>query len=161
MDKRVVIANDHGAVDLKKCIVSHLIERGYTVDDLGLTENEAADYPDQAVKACTTYLNGDYEFGIVCCGTGIGISIAANKIDGIRCALPQNKFAASMAKEHNNVNFLAFGGRIEYTDPVETMIDAFIDSTVNKDERHVRRVNKIMEIESMLLQLSPVKRKRQ
>ncbi len=149
MDKRVVIANDHGAVDLKNCIVSHLIERGYTVDDLGLAENETADYPDQAVKACTAFLNGDYEFGIVCCGTGIGISIAANKVDGIRCALPQNNFAASMAKEHNNANFLAFGGRIEYIDPVENMIDAFIDSTVNNEERHVRRVSKIMAIESI------------
>ena len=147
MDKRVVIANDHGAVELKNSIVSHLIGRGYTVDDLGLAENETADYPDQAVKACSTFLNGNYEFGIVCCGTGIGISIAANKIDGIRCALPQNSFAASMAKEHNNANFLAFGGRIEYSDSVEDMIDAFIDSSVNTEERHTRRVDKIMSIE--------------
>ncbi len=149
MNRYVVIANDHGAVDLKNSIVSHLIDRGYSVDDLGLAENETADYPDQAVKACNTFLNGDYEFGIVCCGTGIGISIAANKIDGIRCALPQNSFAASMAKKHNNANFLAFGGRIEYTDPVETMIDAFIDSPVNTEERHSRRVNKIMAIEKI------------
>ena len=148
MDKRVVIANDHGAVELKNSIVSHLIGQGYTVDDLGLAENETADYPDQAVKACSTFLNGNYEFGIVCCGTGIGISIAANKIDGIRCALPQNSFAASMAKEHNKANFLAFGGRIEYTDSVESMIDAFIDSSVNTEERHTRRVHKIMSIEN-------------
>ncbi len=147
MNKRVVIANDHGAVDLKYSIVSHLIGRGYVVDDLGLAENETADYPDQAISACSTFLKGDYEFGIVCCGTGIGISIAANKIDGIRCALPQNAFAASMAKEHNNANFLAFGGRIDYSDSVLTMIDAFIDSSVNTEERHTRRVNKIMAIE--------------
>ncbi len=147
MDKRVVIANDHGAVDLKNSIVSHLVDRGYAVDDLGLAENETADYPDQAVVACSAFLKGDYEFGIVCCGTGIGISIAANKVDGIRCALPQNSFAASMAKEHNNANFLAFGGRIEYSDSVENMIDTFIDNQVNKEERHTRRVNKIMAIE--------------
>jgi ribose 5-phosphate isomerase B len=149
MDKRVVIANDHGAVDLKNSIVSHLVSRGYVVDDLGLSENETADYPDQAVIACSTYLKGNYEFGIVCCGTGIGISIAANKIDGIRCALPQNSFAASMAKEHNNANFLAFGGRIEYADSVENMIDAFIDTSVNTEERHARRVNKLMAIEEI------------
>jgi ribose 5-phosphate isomerase B len=147
MDKRVVIANDHGAIDLKNSIVSHLIDRGYTVDDLGLAENETADYPDQAIIACSTFLKGDYKFGIVCCGTGIGISIAANKIDGIRCALPQNTFAASMAKEHNNANFLAFGGRIDYEDSVESMLDAFIDSAVNTEERHTRRVQKIMAIE--------------
>lgn len=147
MDKHVVIANDHGAVDLKNSIVSHLIGRGYVVDDLGLAENRTADYPDQAVIACSTYLKGNYEFGIVCCGTGIGISIAANKIEGIRCALPQNSFAASLAKEHNNANFLAFGGRIDYADSVESMLDAFIDGAVNTEERHTRRVQKIMAIE--------------
>ena len=147
MEKRVVIANDHGAVDLKKRIVQHLTELGYSVDDLGVAKNETADYPDQAVKACNSFLTGDYEFGIVCCGTGIGITMAANKIDGIRCALPQNNFAASMAKEHNNANFLAFGGRIDYSDSVEGMLNAFLNSSFNNENRHMRRVDKIMKIE--------------
>ncbi|MCK5156071.1 MAG: RpiB/LacA/LacB family sugar-phosphate isomerase [Spirochaetales bacterium] len=147
MDKRVVIANDHGAVELKNRIARHLTELGYSVDDLGITKNETADYPDQAVKAGKAFLKGDYEFGIVCCGTGVGITMAANKIKGIRCALPQNNFAASMAKEHNNANFLAFGGRIDYSDPVEGMLDAFINSSFNNENRHSRRVDKIMNIE--------------
>ena len=89
---------------------------------------------------------GGYEFGIVCCGTGIGISISANKINGIRCALPQNSFAARMAKQHNNANFIAFGGRIDYQDDVLDMLDAFIDESF-EGGRHERRVDKIMSLE--------------
>ncbi|MCK5672546.1 MAG: RpiB/LacA/LacB family sugar-phosphate isomerase, partial [Spirochaetales bacterium] len=104
------------------------------------------DYPDMAEKTCKEYLKGNYEFGIVCCGTGIGISMSANKVDGIRCALPQTTFAAEMSKAHNNANFIAFGGRIEYRDSVSDMMDAFIDAKFEGD-RHQRRVDKIMGLE--------------
>ena len=118
--KRIIIANDHGAVAIKQQIVKHLESRGYTVDNIGVDTEDSVDYPDMAEKACNQFLkDGNYEFGIVCCGTGIGISISANKVKGIRCALPQNVFAAQMAKEHNNANFIAFGGRIEYPETVE------------------------------------------
>ncbi len=148
MKNNVVIANDHGAVEIKNTIIRHLVSRGFEVTDLGVADGESADYPDQALQACTEFnAAGDYAFGIVCCGTGIGISMAANKVDGIRCALPQNIFAARMAKEHNNANFLAFGGRIAYQDPVEGMLDAFIDADFEADSRHDRRVSKIMAIE--------------
>jgi ribose 5-phosphate isomerase B len=99
-----------------------------------------------AAQACGEYLAGGYEFGVVCCGTGIGISISANKIDGIRCALPQNVFAAEMAKCHNNANFIAFGGRIDYCEPVLDMVDAFVDNSFEAG-RHSRRVDKIMALE--------------
>ena len=146
--KRVIIANDHGAVEIKQKLVKHLESRGYSVDNMGVDSSESVDYPDMAKKACQRFLaDGNYEFGIVCCGTGIGISIAANKVKGIRCALPQNIYAAQMAKEHNNVNFIAFGGRIDYQDPVEKMLDTFIDTDFAGD-RHTRRVDKIMEIEN-------------
>ena len=144
--KKVVVANDHGAVELSKTIVEHLIARGYTVNHLGVYAADSVDYPDMAAQACGEYLAGGYEFGVVCCGTGIGISISANKIDGIRCALPQNMFAASMAKSHNNANFIAFGGRIEYQEPVLEMLDAYIDSPF-EGGRHATRVNKIMALE--------------
>lgn len=147
MGKKVVIANDHGAVELKKMITAHLSMRGYEVNNLGVDEETSVDYPDMAVAACKEYLAGEYEFGIVCCGTGIGISISANKVNGIRCALPQNIFAARMAKEHNNVNFIAFGGRIEYSESVTDMLDAFIDAE-HQGGRHANRVRKIMEIEN-------------
>ena len=145
--KRIIIANDHGAVAIKQQIVKHLESRGYTVDNIGVDTEDSVDYPDMAEKACKHFLkDGNYEFGIVCCGTGIGISISANKVKGIRCALPQNVFAAQMAKEHNNANFIAFGGRIEYPETVEKMVDTFIDTDFGGD-RHARRVNKMMELE--------------
>lgn len=146
--KKVVIANDHGAVDLVKRLISHLESKGYEINWVGTKTTDSVDYPEFAEKACKEYLNGGYEFGIVCCGTGIGISIAANKIKGIRCALPQNEFAATMAKEHNNANFIAFGGRIDYpVDPV-VMLDAFIKTEVSSDERHMRRREKLAALES-------------
>ncbi len=143
---KIVLANDHGAVKLSKKIKEHLETKGYEVNHLGVTEEKSVDYPDMAKLACEEYLKGGYEFGIVCCGTGIGISISANKIDGIRCALPQNIFAAQMAKQHNNVNFIAFGGRIDYPENPLDMLDAFIDEKFAGD-RHQRRIDKMMNLE--------------
>jgi len=114
---------------------------------MGIDTEDAADYPDIAELTCGEYKNGGYEFGIVCCGTGIGISMAANKIKGIRCALVHDVFTAEMAKAHNNANFLAFGGRVEYSVPVERMLDAFIDISFAGTDRHERRVGKITGLE--------------
>jgi len=144
--KKVVIANDHGAVEGKDNICRFLKNKGYEVRDLGLARDESADYPDVAEKACLEYLKGGYEFGIVLCGTGIGISISANKIKGIRCALVQNCYAAEMTKKHNDANFLAFGGRIDYPEDICAMVEAFI-STDFEGGRHQRRVDKIMSLE--------------
>lgn len=148
LNKSVVIANDHGAIELKNSIVSFLEGKGYTVTNIGVNLDESADYPDMAVKACNEYLNNNYDFGILCCGTGIGISIAANKIPGIRCALIHNLFTAEMAKNHNDANFLAFGGRLDYRDSVEEMLEKFITTEFGGD-RHQRRVDKIMDIDKL------------
>ena len=145
---KVVVANDHGAVELTARIVDFLKGQGFEVNYLGVTEPKSVDYPDMAKLACEEYLKGGYDFGIVCCGTGIGISMSANKIHGIRCALPQNIYAATMAKEHNDANFLAFGGRIDYPEDVLDMVKAFIDTKASMDERHARRRAKIMALES-------------
>ena len=145
---KVVVANDHGAVELTAAIVEYLKNRGFEVNYLGTAENKSVDYPDMAELACTEFLKGDYDFGVLCCGTGIGISISANKIHGIRCALPQNCFAAQMAKEHNAANFIAFGGRIDYQESVTDMLGAFIDAQISQDERHARRRAKMMLLEN-------------
>ncbi len=148
MNKKVIIANDHGAIELKDQIIKHLQGLNYEVINLGVNLDETADYPDIALKACNEFLKNSYEFGILCCGTGIGISIAANKVPGIRCALLHNNYTAEMSKNHNNVNFLAFGGRLEYQDSVEDMIDTFIKTDFGGD-RHQRRVDKIMDIDKL------------
>ena len=145
--KKVVVANDQGAVELTASIVEHLKEQGFEVNYLGVGEPVSVDYPDMAKAACEEFKKGGYEFGVLCCGTGIGISICANKIDGIRCALPQNCYAATMCKEHNDANFIAFGGRIDYPQPVLDMLDSYIKASVSMDERHVRRRTKMMALE--------------
>ncbi len=147
MSKKAVIANDHGAVDVKNLIADHLASRGYDVVNLGVDDQQSVDYPDMANRGAKEFFKGGYELLILCCGTGIGISIAANKIHGIRCALPQDTFAARMAKEHNNANCLAFGGRISYKEPVTDMIDAFIDSEF-EGGRHASRVEKMMKLQN-------------
>ena len=144
---KFVIANDHAAVELKDELRAWLEARGHEVRDLGVSAGEKADYPDKGKEAALEYMKGGYDYGIVCCGTGIGISISANKVKGIRCALPQNRFAAAMAKEHNNCQMIAFGGRIDYPDAPVEMLEAFLEAEYGGTDRHERRVSKIMAIE--------------
>lgn len=141
--KNVVIANDHGGVDLALKLIEHLKERGYSCNHLGCYDSSPVDYPDMADKAVEEYKRGGYDFGLLVCGTGIGISIRANKHSGIVCALPQNIFASAATKEHNGANFIAFGGRIDYPDDPVKMLDAYIDTTVSDDPRHERRREKL------------------
>lgn len=144
---KVIIGNDHGAVELKQRIIKHLQAKGFEVENIGVDEGDSIDYPDIAEAACRKYLSGGYDYGIVCCGTGIGISISANKIDGIRCSLPQDCFASEMTRKHNNPNFIAFGGRIDYKDSIEAMLDSFFDNEF-EGGRHQIRVDKIMGLEN-------------
>jgi len=139
---KIVIANDHGAVELKNEIVAGLIALGHTVENLGVDTADSVDYPDMAALAAERFMAGGFDFGIVCCGTGIGISIAANKIHGIRCALVHDLFTAEMSKRHNNANFLAFGGRVKYTTPVMDMLKKYM-TTEYEGGRHARRVGKL------------------
>ena len=139
---RIVIANDHGAVALKNEIVAGLKARGHEVVNLGVDEEASVDYPDIAVKATDEYRRGGYDFGILCCGTGIGIGIAANKQKGIRCAEVFDLFTADLCKRHNNANFLSFGGRVSYSVPVLEIIDAYMKAEF-EGGRHARRVQKL------------------
>lgn len=145
---RFIIANDHAAIELKQEIVSWLKEQNHIVRDVGVNSGESSDYPDKGEEAARRFLEGGFDYGILCCGTGIGISIAANKIRGIRCALPQNVFAATMAKEHNNCQFIAFGSRIDYPQKPTEMLRAFLDAEYSNETKHHRRVGKIMRLES-------------
>lgn len=141
----ILIANDHGAVDLKNEIAASLCGLGHTVENLGVDTSDSVDYPDMAKKATSRYLTGGFDFGILCCGTGIGISIAANKVRGIRCALVFDLFTAEMSKRHNNANFLSFGGRNNYSVPIIEMIKTFIASEY-EGGRHAMRVEKIDQV---------------
>ncbi len=141
---KVLIANDHGAVDLKASIVEALRNDGHTVDNLGVDDAGSVDYPDIAKAAAKRYLAGGYDFGVLCCGSGIGISIAANKVRGIRCAQVFDLYTAEMCKRHNDANFIAFGGRVEYPVPVVDMIRRYMAAEF-EGGRHQRRVDKIDE----------------
>ncbi len=144
--KKIIIASDHGAIALKSEIISFLKTKNCEIKDIGVNSDEPVDYPDIAVNACAEFKKGGYEFGILLCGTGIGMSITANKINGIRCALVHDLFTAEMAKAHNDANFIAFGGRVKYSVPVTEMIKIFMETKFAGD-RHSRRVAKIMDVE--------------
>lgn len=139
---KIVIANDHGAVELKNEIVTYLRSKGHEVDNLGVDGPDSVDYPDMARLAAERYLSGGYDFGVLCCGSGIGISIAANKIHGIRCAQVFDSYTAQMCKRHNDANFIAFGGRIGYCEPITAMLDAYLGARFEGD-RHAGRVAKL------------------
>ena len=143
---KVVMANDHGAVELAARLRRHLEDRGFEVMYLGTESTESVDYPDKAEECVNEFRKGGYEFGVLLCGTGIGISISANKMAGIRCALPQTKYSAEMTKRHNDANFIAFGGRVEYSEKPEEILDAFIDARF-EGGRHERRIAKMMALE--------------
>lgn len=143
---KIIIASDHGAVALKREIISFLKTNSVEVNDMGVNSEDSVDYPDIALLACNEFKKGGYDFGILLCGTGIGISITANKIKGIRCALIHDLFTAEMAKAHNDANFIAFGGRVQYVVPVTQMIEIFM-STEFAGGRHLRRIEKMMSTE--------------
>ncbi|MBE7048061.1 MAG: ribose 5-phosphate isomerase B [Ruminococcaceae bacterium] len=142
----IVIGSDHGAFELKGCLVKYLESKGQEVYDCGVFDTGSVDYPDIAQKVCEKVKSGDYEFGIVLCGTGIGISIAANKIDGIRCALVNNAYSAEKARQHNNANVIAMGGRVLGPDLAINILDAFMNASF-EGGRHQNRIDKIHALE--------------
>jgi ribose 5-phosphate isomerase B len=144
--KKIIIASDHGAISLKKEIISFLKSNNCDVKDMGVNTEDSVDYPDIALAACNEFKKGDYDFGILLCGTGIGMSIAANKLRFIRCAQVYDLFTAEMAKAHNNANFIAFGGRVKYTVSVTAMVDKFMKTSFS-GERHERRIAKLIDID--------------
>lgn len=143
---KVVIGSDHGGFELKEVLKNHLTEKGFDVTDVGTYDTNSVDYPDIAQKACAEITSGRCEFGVLVCGTGIGISMAANKVRGIRCALVSNEYSAEMTKRHNNANVLAFGGRVTGPDLAKNILDAYLGAEF-EGGRHQNRIDKISAIE--------------
>ena len=143
---KVVVGSDHGGFELKEVLKKHLEDKGVDVIDVGAYDTNSVDYPDIAVKACEKVTSGECSWGVLVCGTGIGISIAANKVDGIRCALVSNEYCAEMTKRHNNANMIAFGGRVTGPDLAKNILDAYINAEF-EGGRHQKRVDKISAIE--------------
>ena len=144
---KITIGSDHGAVELKEEVKMVLHEfEDVRVTDVGTFSTESVDYPDIAEKVCADVVSGKADRGIVLCGTGIGISIAANKIDGIRAALCGDVYSAIMSRKHNDANVLAMGGRVTGIGPAGEIVRAWV-CTEFEGGRHARRVDKIMALE--------------
>ena len=144
---KVVIACDHGGLELKEIVKEHLMEKGYSVMDIGTYNTDSVDYPDYGQKAGEIVAKKEADRGIVICGTGIGISLAANKVSGIRCALCTNEYMAIMSRKHNNANMLALGNRVIGSGLAISIVDEWM-STEFEGGRHEVRVNKLMNIET-------------
>lgn len=141
----IAIGSDHGGYQLKQEVIEHLKARGIQYIDCGSHSEESCDYPVYARKVADTILSKEAQLGILICGTGIGISIAANKIKGIRAALCHDTFSAKATKSHNDANILAMGARVIGAGLALEIVDTFLDTPFSNDERHIRRINLIEE----------------
>lgn len=143
----IAIACDHAAVKLKKAVIAHLEKKGYEVKDFGCYTSEAVDYPDYAYAVATAVAGGECEKGVLICGTGIGMSISANKVKGVRCALCGDTFSARATREHNDANILALGERVVGEGLALEITDVFFGTEFSGEERHARRIAGIKAIE--------------
>jgi ribose 5-phosphate isomerase B len=143
----IAIGSDHGGLELKEAIKASLTDRGMDVDDYGTDNGDSVDYPDFAEKVAAAVSDGNVERGILVCGTGIGMSIVANKFPRVRAALVTDEFMARMAKEHNDANVLVLGGRVLDRESAVRMVTVWLDSSY-EGGRHQRRLDKIAKLES-------------
>ena len=144
--EKIVIANDHAAVDMKFKIKEYLEARGYEIIDVGADKVEPVDYPDYAYKACNKIINKEVDFGILICGTGIGMSITANKMKGIRACACSEALSARLSREHNDANVICFGERVIGIETAKEIVNAFLN-TKFIGKHHLDRVMKITAIE--------------
>jgi ribose 5-phosphate isomerase B len=140
---KIGIANDHRGVDLKAKIIEYLKKNNIEYVNYGTDTNESVDYVDYAVKLCNGINNHEVDLGILVCGTGIGMSIAANKVKNILAAKVNNRNEAALCREHNRANVMTLA---EYTEDLEGILDNFINTKPSEEEKHIRRVNKILNI---------------
>lgn len=136
----IAIGCDHGGYELKLEVINHLKERGFEIKDFGCDSTASCDYPVYAKKVAEAVASGECELGILICGTGIGMSMAANKVDGIRAALCADCFSAKATREHNNANILCMGARTTGPGLALMITDIFVDTPFSNDERHIRRI---------------------
>lgn len=141
----IAIGCDHGGYALKQIVVKHLEEKGLEYKDFGCYSEESCDYPEFAHKVGHAVADGECEKGILICSTGIGISIAANKINGVRAALCHDCFTAEATRQHNDANIIAMGAKIIGDGLALKILDIFLDTPFSDEERHIRRINRIEE----------------
>ena len=144
--KNIVVGCDHAACDLKAKVIEHLKENGYAVTDVGTYSSDSCNYPDYAHAACSKIQSGEADLGILICGTGIGMSMAANKHRGIRAAVCSDTFSARLTREHNDANVLCFGARVVGEGLAMDLVDAFLNAAF-MGGKHQTRVDMITAIE--------------
>lgn len=143
---KYIIGNDHGGIDLVDSVEEKLLELGHEVEKVGTYTKDSCDYPDFAKKACEKVLSNEADFAILICGTGLGMSLAANKFKGIRAACVSDVYSAKMSRAHNNCNVLCFGSRVIGSEVAKMIVEVFVN-TKFEGGRHSNRVEKITEIE--------------
>jgi ribose 5-phosphate isomerase B len=143
----IALGSDHGGFDIKQVVIEHLKERGIEYKDFGTYDKNSCDYPIFGKAAAEAVANGECEKGIVICTTGIGISIVANKVKGVRCALCSDPHSARLTREHNDANVLAMGGALIGPDMAIDIVDTFLDTEFSGLEKHVRRIGEITDME--------------
>jgi ribose 5-phosphate isomerase B len=144
---KVAIGSDHAGYEFKELLKEYLEAQEITVVDQGTNSLEAVDYPDYAAKVGHSVVDKKVDFGIVICGTGLGISIAANKINGVRAAVVSTAFTAESAKNHNHANIIAFGSRVNTIEEIKEYLDIYMKTKESDAKRHLERVNKIHKLE--------------
>ncbi len=144
---KIAIGCDHGALDLKEAVAAHLKKLGHDVMDFGTYTPDSCDYPDFAEKAAKAVAGGECEKGIVMCTTGIGISIAANKVRGIRCALLHDVWSAKMTRAHNDTNMMAMGAAVVGKMLALEIVDTWLGTEFSGEAKHQRRIDKVMALE--------------
>ena len=144
----IALACDHGAFDLKHAIMKHLDEKGLAYKDFGCYDKTSCDYPDFAGPAAKAVASGECDRGIVVCTTGIGVSITANKVRGIRCALLSDVMSARLTREHNDTNMMAIGAGVTGEMLALEIVDTWLNTEISHAERHQRRIDKVMALEN-------------
>ena len=145
---KIAIGCDHGALDLKNKVIAHLTAKGYEVVNFGTDTPDSCDYPDFAAPAAKAVASGECDKGIVLCTTGIGVSITANKVKGIRCALLSDVMSARLTREHNDTNMMAIGAGVVGQMLALEIIDTWLGTAFSQGERHQRRIDKMMALEN-------------
>ena len=145
---KIAIGCDHGAYALKEKVIAHLKDKGYGVEDFGTHSTASCDYPDYAIPAAKAVASGECDRGIVLCTTGIGVSIAANKVKGIRCALLSDIMSAQLTRLHNDTNMMALGAGVVGENLALSIVDIWLTTPFSGEERHQRRINKVMAAEN-------------
>lgn len=143
---KLAIGNDHTAVDLKNIITAHLKERGIEVINVGTDQTTSFDYPLSGLRVGKLVASGEVDGGVLICGTGVGISLAANKVKGVRACVCSEPYTAALSKRHNDSNIIAFGARVVGDEMAKLIVDSWIDASY-EGGRHARRVNMLSEIE--------------